>query len=387
MRHFPFFSALSAPRAQRAVKNITASAPFDNPAALAYSVGCFLSILRKVRPIFLHRKLWIILGLITLLAAAAAAVGWLGLQRYARTPAQIGAQPMVVLVPAGQDFRTLARRLQADGLIRDPRKLRILARLEGFDRIIQVGEYELSAAMTPRAILEILASGKVRLHRLTIPEGFNLGQVADAAADAGLAAHDAFYASATDPDFARQLEIPADSCEGYLFPDTYHFPRDTTPSKIITTMVGHFRSAVTPAWQLQLDTLGWTLHQAVILASIIEKETGTAAERAVISSVFHNRLKKGMRLESDPTVIYDIPEFDGNLTREHLRAPTPYNTYQIPGLPPGPIANPGVAALQAALFPAETDYLFFVAKGDQTHYFSTTLAEHNRAVQKYQLRQ
>lgn len=366
------------------MKNITASAPFDNPAALAYSVGCFLSILRKVRPIFLHRKLWVILGLAPLLVAA---VVWLELQRYARTPTAVTAEPQVVEIPAGQDFRTLAGRLRAAGLIRNPRKLRILARLGGFDRIIQTGEYELSASMAPRAILEALAGGKVRLHRLTIPEGFNLGQVADAVAGAGLAARDAFYAAATDPDFARQLDIPADSFEGYLFPDTYHFPRDTTPSKIITTMVGHFRSAVTPDWQLQLDTLGWTLHQVVILASIIEKETGTAAERAVISSVFHNRLKKGMRLESDPTVIFGIPEFDGNLTREHLRAPTPYNTYQIPGLPPGPIANPGVAALQAALFPAETDYLFFVAKGDQTHYFSTTLAEHNRAVQKYQLRQ
>jgi UPF0755 protein len=151
-------------------------------------------------------------------------------------------------------------------------------------------------------------------------------------------------------------------------------------------MVAHFRGALAPEWQVQMESLGWTLHQVVILASIIEKETGAAFERPLISSVFHNRLKKGMRLESDPTVIFGIPEFDGNLTRKHLRTPTPYNTYQIPALPPGPIANPGAAALEAALFPAETRFLFFVAKGDQTHHFSTTLAEHNRAVQKYQLR-
>jgi UPF0755 protein len=337
-----------------------------------------------VRPIFENRKFWVILGLIPLLAAAAA---WLELQRYSRTPTAVAAAPQVVEIPAGQDFRTLAGRLQADGLIRSPSKLRVLARLEGFDRIIQAGEYELSAAMAPRTILETLASGKVRLHRLTIPEGFNLNQVADAVAGAGLAARDAFYAAATDPDFARQLEIPADTFEGYLFPDTYHFPRDTTPRKMVATMVAHFHGALAPEWQLQLEKLEWTLHQVVTLASIIEKETGAAFERPLISSVFHNRLKKGMRLESDPTVIFGIPDFDGNLTRKHLRTPTPYNTYQIPELPPGPIGNPGAAALQAALFPAETDYLFFVAKGDQTHYFSTTLAEHNRAVQKYQLRQ
>jgi UPF0755 protein len=336
-----------------------------------------------MRPIVVHRKFWLILLLIPLLAAAA---GWLELQRYARTPAAIGAQPQIVLIPAGQDFRTLTGRLQAEGIIRNPRKLRLLARLEGFDRIIQAGEYELSAAMAPRTILETLAGGKVRLHRLTIPEGFTLGQVADAVAGAGLAPRDAFYAAATDPDFTRRLQIPADSFEGYLFPDTYHFPRDTTPRKMVATMVSHFRGALAPEWQLQLDKLGWSLHQVVTLASIIEKETGAAFERPLISSVFHNRLKKGMRLESDPTVIFGIPEFDGNLTRKHLRTPTPYNTYQIPGLPPGPIANPGAAALEAALFPAETRYLFFVAKGDQTHHFSTTLAEHNRAVQKYQLR-
>jgi UPF0755 protein len=335
-----------------------------------------------MRPIFVHRKLWLLLLLIPLLAAAA---GWLELQRYAGTPADLAEAPQVVEIPAGQDFRTLANRLQETGIIRNPRKLRLLARLEGLDRSIQAGEYELSAAMAPRTILETLAGGKVRLHRLTIPEGFTLEQVADAVAGAGLVTRDAFYAAATDPDLTRQLQIPADTFEGYLFPDTYHFPRDTTPRKMVATMVSHFRGALAPEWQLQLEKLGWTLHQAVTLASIIEKETGAAFERPLISSVFHNRLKKGMRLESDPTVIFGIPEFDGNLTRKHLRTPTPYNTYQIPGLPPGPIANPGAAALEAALFPAETRYLFFVSKGDQTHHFSTTLAEHNRAVQKYQL--
>ncbi len=131
--------------------------------------------------------------------------------------------------------------------------------------------------------------------------------------------------------------------------------------------------------------MGYTVHQILTLASIIEKETGTASERPIISSVFHNRLKKGMRLETDPTVIYGIENFDGNLTRKHLRTPTPYNTYKMKGLPPGPIASPGLAAIEAALYPAETAYLFFVSRKDRTHQFSSTLAEHNRAIRKYQL--
>lgn len=325
------------------------------------------------------------LSIVPLLAAAAAAAGWVNLQRYAANPTEIGAHPQIVLISPGQDFRAVTRRLADAGLVRQPRKLGFLARLEGFDRRIKAGEYELSAAMPPRTILEILSSGKIRLHRLTIPEGFNVEQVSQAVADAGLASREAFYLAATDPDFTRLLEIPANTFEGYLFPDTYHFPRDTTPRKIISTMVSRFRKVVVPDWQPQMDKLGVTLHELVTLASIIEKETGAAFERPLISSVFHNRLKKGMRLESDPTVIYGIQEFDGNLTRKHLRTRTPYNTYRIRGLPPGPIANPGAAALEAALFPAETNYLYFVAKRDQTHYFSSKLSEHNRAVRKYQL--
>jgi len=151
-------------------------------------------------------------------------------------------------------------------------------------------------------------------------------------------------------------------------------------------MVDRFRSVYTPEWQQRTKNLGFTIHEMVTLASIIEKETGDASERPVISSVFHNRIRKGMRLESDPTVIYGIEAFDGNITRKHLSTPTPYNTYTQKGLPPGPIANPGKASIEAALFPADTSYLYFVARGDGTHQFSTDIRGHRQAVKQYQLK-
>jgi len=181
------------------------------------------------------------------------------------------------------------------------------------------------------------------------------------------------------------LGLGAETLEGYLFPDTYFFPKDVTVEKIISTMVLRFWSIFSPAWKERAKHYGLTVHQVVTLASIIEKETGAAFERPLISSVFHNRLRKKMRLESDPTVIYGIKNFDGNLTRKHLKTRTPYNTYAIRGLPVGPIANPGRASLEAALFPEKTSFIYFVSKKDTTHHFSTNLKEHNRAVRKYQL--
>jgi UPF0755 protein len=181
--------------------------------------------------------------------------------------------------------------------------------------------------------------------------------------------------------------VPAASFEGYLFPETYSFARDTSAARMIAAMAERFHEVFTPAWREQARTLGLSLHAVVTLASIVEKETGVSAERPLISSVFHNRLKRGMRLETDPTVIYGLGDaFDGNLTRRQLETATAYNTYLIDGLPPGPIASPGRGALEAVLFPAETRYLYFVARGDQTHHFSATLVEHQAAVRRYQLR-
>jgi UPF0755 protein len=240
--------------------------------------------------------------------------------------------------------------------------------------------------MTPNQVLDVLVDGKTYLHRITIPEGFTLKQIAEVLRTNELGQTDEFIALATDPQYVSSFEINAQSLEGYLFPDTYYFPRSATTKMIIRKMVERFDEQFPAQWHDRAKALGRTVHEIVTLASIIEKETGAAFERPLIASVFHNRLKKKMRLESDPTVIYGIPNFDGNIKRKHLRALTPYNTYRIKGLPPGPIANPGREAIKAALYPDKTDYLFFVSKKDTTHHFSKTIQEHRKAVRKYQLR-
>jgi UPF0755 protein len=216
----------------------------------------------------------------------------------------------------------------------------MVARLKGYDKRLKAGEYALSATMTPIQIMEKLVKGKVKLYKLTVPEGLNIFQIANLVAEAGFAQNSSFIAAATDADLARKNGITAETLEGYLFPETYYFPKKVSIETVISTMVKRFRKVFNSAWKQRANQLGFSIHQIVTLASIIEKETGAPFERPVISSVFHNRLKRKMRLESDPTVIYGLKNFDGNLKRTHLETPTPYNTYKIRGLPAGPIANP-----------------------------------------------
>ncbi len=308
------------------------------------------------------------------------------LQHYADQPASIDAKKMVVNIPSGQTFGVTADVLFNAGIIKSPFKFRMIARLKGYDKQLKAGEYTLSASMPPLKILEKLVKGTVKLYKLTVPEGLNLYQIGEIVAKAGFAEQNAFVESATDPAFARASGISVENFEGYLFPDTYHFPKNVRIKTIITTMVQRFWQVFRPEWKNRSQQLGFSVHQVVTLASIIEKETGAPFERPLISSVFHNRLRKKMRLESDPTVIYGLKSFDGNLNRKHLETFTPYNTYRIKALPPGPIANPGQASLEAALYPADTKYIYFVSKKDTTHQSSTNLKDHNRAVRKYQLR-
>jgi len=292
----------------------------------------------------------------------------------------------VITVLPGQHFKMIASQLEGAGIVRDSLKFKLFARFKGYDKRIKAGEYRLSSVLSPKQVLEIMVSGKVALYRITIPEGYNLVQIAGIVSEMGLAEEPVFIRTAIDPVIVNALGVDAGSLEGYLFPDTYYFPKGLPLDEILGTMVNRFREIFSAEWQERARQMGMSVHQAVTLASIIEKETGAAFERPLIASVFHNRLAKGMRLSSDPTVIYGIKDFDGNLTRKHLTTVTPYNTYLTKGLPPGPIANPGLASLEAALYPAETDYLYFVSKKDSTHQFSTTFKEHNRAVRKYQLR-
>jgi UPF0755 protein len=322
-------------------------------------------------------------GAIGLLLAAAIGL-YADLQEFARSSAGPGGDEHYLTVPPGQSLAATAAALQQLRLVRSAFKFRVLARLEGYDRRLKAGEYSLRPSMSPRDILAIMEKGAVHLHRLTIPEGLTLRQIAEQIEKTGLASAADLLLRARDPAYARAQGIPAPSLEGYLFPETYFFPRTITAEGIIAAMLQAFRAAFPPEWERRAAEIGFSVHEAVTLASIIEKETGDPSERPLISSVFHNRLKRGMRLETDPTVIYGLTDFDGNLTRRHLETPTPFNTYIIRGLPPGPIANPGKEALMAALYPASTEYVFFVSKNNGTHQFSTNLADHNRAVLHYQ---
>ena len=332
------------------------------------------------------KKILLTTAVIVALIVTGIAAFFLHLQYYAQTPASPNAADTVITIPAGQSFNQTTAALAKAHIIKDPIKFKIVARLKGYDKKLQAGQYELSAALSPIQILKKVVQGDVKLYKLTVPEGLNLYQIAIRVDAAGFAPKSSFIAAATDAEFARQQGLEADTFEGYLFPETYFFPKNVAVKKILSTMVNRFRQIFNSTWQQRAQQLGFSTHQIVILASIIEKETGAPFERPLISSVFHNRLNKKMRLESDPTVIYGLKNFDGNLKRKHLETPTPYNTYKRSGLPAGPIANPGKDSLQAALYPADTKFIYFVSKKDQTHQFSTNFKDHHRAVQKYQLR-
>jgi UPF0755 protein len=290
-----------------------------------------------------------------------------------------------VLIPKGSTFREVVQALDEKGLLRSPTAFYLMARVLGVAGDVQAGEYELSTAMTPPVILHKLVNGDVVKYRVTIPEGYTVRQIASRLAELGIITdQEEFLAEAFSSDFNTILGITGKSIEGYLFPDTYLFSKEVAPQEVIKTMVGKFKRVYTPDFSQRAAELGMTDREVVTLASIIEKETGLPEERPLISAVFHNRLKRGIPLCSDPTVIYGIANFDGNLRKRDLEKRTPYNTYLMRGLPPGPIANPGRASIEAALYPAPFKYLYFVSRNDGSHHFSTTLREHNEAVRRYQ---
>lgn len=310
---------------------------------------------------------------------------YLNVKSYIKTPRDSQAADRIFVIQPGQSFSAIADALEREKIISNSRIFKFYARYKGLGEKLQTGEYVLSGSRSPKDILGTLLMGKVKLYKITIPEGLNIIETAGIVETAGFCNKETFVFLCKDPGFIHSLDIQASTLEGYLFPDTYFFPKHSGCQTIIKSMVRHFHQIFTTEWEERANKLGFSVFEIVTLASIIEKETGDASERSVISSVFHNRMKKNMRLESDPTVIYGIKNFDGNIKKKHLRIKTPYNTYQIKGLPLGPIANPGEKALEAALYPDSTPFLFFVSKKDTTHHFSKTIQEHNRAVRKYQL--
>lgn len=306
------------------------------------------------------------------------------------TPASSTGEPVTIEVPRGTSFRVVANTLVESGVLKNAKGFNLAAKLSGAQKKIKAGEYELSPTMTPREVLAALVAGKTRQYSITIPEGYNIYDIALALTSKGFfsdADSIEFIKKARDRELARSFGVPGPTLEGYLFPDTYILARKVSPDELIARMTDRFNQVYDRGFENLQKTMGMTERQVVTLASIIEKETGEASEMPRISAVFHNRLRVGIQLQSDPTVIYGLlvgQGFDGNLTRKHLRTRTDYNTYRFYGLPPGPIANPGKSAIEAALNPEEAEYLYFVSRNDGTHKFSATLAEHNRAVRQYQ---
>jgi len=321
----------------------------------------------------------LLLGLVfLLLAAGTLAWAWHDLT----TPVEPPVGGAVISIAPGESFRVTSARLQAGGVVRHALVLRLWARWNQLDRLVRSGEYRFDRALSPVEVLALLRSPTSALHRVTIPEGSTLRQVAALFAGAGFGSTDQFLCLANDPHFLLSVDAPASGLEGYVFPDTYAFAWSTPPEQILRTMVEHFREQTAPLQPLRLDA-GLSQESLVVLASIIEKEAGVAEERALVSAVFHNRLRLGMPLQSDPTATYGR-DVRGLPTAADIDVESPYNTYLHPGLPPGPICNPGLAALRAALAPAQVPYLYFVSRNDGTHVFSRTLEEHNRAVARFQ---
>ncbi len=333
----------------------------------------------------LDRLLGLLLGGLVLVASLAG--GWLKMDydSYLKTPLSVPAGGLDFVVVPGSNIRLLAADLAQRGVTDKPRYLAWYARWHGLAGKIQAGEYEITPGTTPVALLDRFVRGQVKQYRLTIIEGWTFRQMM-AALEADPAVRHTLQGLSPAQVMAR-LDHPEQAAEGMFYPDTYRFPRGTTDLTILAKAYRTLQTRLAAEWQARAP--GLPLHspyEALILASIIEKETGAPQERAEIAGVFVRRLEKGMRLQTDPTVIYGMGDaFDGNLRAADLKRDTPYNSYTRAGLPPTPIALAGGASIHAALHPAPGDALYFVSRGDGTHQFSATLAEHDRAVRKYQL--
>jgi UPF0755 protein len=319
-----------------------------------------------------------------LLVIAAVALGWAVVLRQPGPP-RLG--PAIVTVEEGERFADIAADLRRQGVLRHSLPLIVWARLTRQDRAVHWGEYLVTTPLSPLELLARLGGPPDPLHPLTVPEGFTVREIVHLLAATGFGSEESFTCLLEDAEFLASEDLPAEGAEGYLFPDTYAFPLATPQERILRTMVHRFRDVFGPPLVLRAAALGLSEPEAVTLASLVEEETGRPEERRLVAAVFLNRLRRGIPLQSDPTVLYGRPDASRSLTRADLARPSPYNTYTIPGLPPAPIANPGRAALEAAVDPAQVDYLYFVARGDGTHEFSTTLTAHNTAVARYQKHQ
>lgn len=300
-----------------------------------------------------------------------------------------GSSSVIVEVPPGAGLNQTLAILQAHGIVRPFKMDAIYLRLTGRARGIKAGEFDFTRPMTPAEVFDKIIKGDVYHHRITILEGSRSDEVFSMFERAGFGTREEFIEAFQDTAPLGGIDDAAADLEGYLFPDTYSLPKGTPARAIVRMMVARFREVFRPEWVEGAKAHGMTVREAVTLASLIERETAHAEENAIVSSVFHNRLRDGMRLQCDPTIIYALAmrdQYDGNIRKRDLKIDSPYNTYRYAGLTPGPIGNPGASALEAAVEPAETGYFYFVSMNTGRHHFSETLEEHNRAVWEYQKR-
>lgn len=292
--------------------------------------------------------------------------------------------PAEIRVEPGDSLTAVARKLREQKIIPNALFFSLWARLSGAEKKLHPGLYRFDSAVTPREVLERIVGGKGVFLTVTIPEGLTIKEIAELLDKMKIADRERFLAEAASPELLASLGLKDRGLEGYLFPSTYHFTPATPEREIIAAMAEQFRKTSQPLLMKGDDSGQLTPHEILTLASIIEKETGVEAERPLVSAVFHNRLKRQMPLQSDPTVIFGLKDFNGNLTRKDLADASPYNTYRINTLPPGPICNPSLSSIRAALHPADVPYLYFVSKNDGTHLFSETIEAHKQAVKLYQ---
>jgi peptidoglycan lytic transglycosylase G len=327
-------------------------------------------------------------GLLLLIVLAAGAAAWWFYSGVDRPYKGYDAPDVFVEIPQGAGSVAIAKRLADAGVVHDVNTFRLALWVTGKGRRLQAGEYHFDHPVSPRQVADKIARGEVYVRPITFPEGLTVKQMAAIYESKGFGPAKEFLDAAKNAALVAAVDPEAKDLEGYLFPDTYKMPRTSTAPQLVARMVQNFMKALTPDLIEAAEARNLTMRQLVTLASIVEKETGNKDERPLVAAVYSNRLKLGMGLQCDPTVIYALDRaglYTGNLTRANLQYDSPYNTYRYAGLPPGPIASPGRASLEAAAHPADVSYLYFVSRNDGSHAFATTLDEHNRNVQKYQV--